>query len=268
MRESSLDRCILDPMTPAHFPFLDHGGTLAFAHRGGAHEARENSMAAFSYAVGLGYRYLETDTYATRDGKLIAFHDHELDRVTDSRGKVEALTWEQLRSARIGGKEPIPLLEDLLGAWPDVRINIDPKHEAAIDPLIALIKRTAMQDRVCIGSFSDKRIKRVRAAFEGRICTSMGPKSVLRLKVASRGLPVWSFREACAQVPTEAYGITVVNRAFVEEAERRGLQVHVWIIDDAAEMHRLLDLGVHGLMTDRPQVLKGVLVARGTWVGR
>lgn len=255
-------------MTPAHFPFLDHGGTIAFAHRGGAHEARENSMAAFAYAVALGYKYLETDTYATRDGRLIAFHDHELDRVTDSRGKVAALTWAELQSARIGGTEPIPLLEDLLGAWPDVKINIDPKHDAAIAPLIALIERMGMRDRVCIGSFSDARIKRMRDAFDGRICTSMGPKSVLRLKCASRGLPTWSFREACAQVPTDAYGITLVNRAFVDAAERRGLQVHVWIIDEAAEMHRLLDLGVHGLMTDRPQVLKDVLVARGTWVGR
>jgi glycerophosphoryl diester phosphodiesterase len=255
-------------MGPAHFPFLEHGGTLAFAHRGGAHEARENSMAAFAYAVGLGYRYLETDTYATRDGKLIAFHDHELHRVTDAYGKVEALTWAELRNARIGGTEPIPLLDDLLGAWPDVRINIDPKHDAAIEPLITLIKRTGMRDRVCIGSFSDARIARIHNAFDGRICTSMGPKSVLRLKGASRGLPTWPFREACAQVPTEAYGIRVVSRAFVKEAERRGLQVHVWIIDDAAEMHRLLDLGVHGVMTDRPQVLKDVLVARGSWAGR
>jgi glycerophosphoryl diester phosphodiesterase len=253
---------------PARFPFLEHEGVLAFAHRGGALEGRENSMAAFHDAVGLGYRYLETDTYATRDGRLIAFHDDELDRVTNARGKVEAMTWSELASARIGGTEPIPLLEDLLGAWPDVRINIDPKHDSAIEPLIALIKRTGVRDRVCIGSFSDRRIARMRDAFDGRLCTSMGPKSVLRLKCSARGLPSWPFRAGCAQVPTKAYGITVVNRAFVEEAVRRGLQVHVWIIDDAAEMHRLLDLGVHGIMTDRPRVLKDVLVSRGTWVGR
>jgi glycerophosphoryl diester phosphodiesterase len=253
---------------PARFPFLEHGGVLAFAHRGGALEGRENSMAAFTDAVSLGYRYLETDTYATRDGRLIAFHDDELDRVTDARGKVGDLTWAELQRARIGGTEPIPLLEDLLGAWPDVRINIDPKHGAAIEPLIALIKRMGVRDRVCIGSFSDRRIARMRDAFDGRLCTSMGPKGVLRLKVAARGVPSWAFRAGCAQVPTKAYGITVVTRSFVDEAVRRGLQVHVWIIDDAAEMHRLLDLGVHGIMTDRPRVLKDVLVSRGAWVGR
>jgi glycerophosphoryl diester phosphodiesterase len=252
----------------ARFPFLEHAGVLAFAHRGGALEGRENSMAAFTDAVSLGYRYLETDTYATRDGRLIAFHDDELDRVTDARGKVEAMTWAALQRARIGGTEPIPLLEDLLGAWPDVRINIDPKHDSAVEPLIALIKRMGVRDRVCIGSFSDRRIARMRDAFDGRLCTSMGPRNVLRLKIAARGLPSWPFRAGCAQVPTKAYGITVVNRAFIEAAERRGLHVHVWIIDDADEMHRLLDLGVHGIMTDRPRVLKDVLVSRARWVGR
>jgi glycerophosphoryl diester phosphodiesterase len=254
--------------TKARFPFLDHAGVLAFAHRGGAREAPENSMAAFAYAVGLGYRYLETDTYATRDGKLIAFHDDVLDRVTDRRGKVADLEWADVRAARIGGKEPIPLLEDLLGAWPDVRFNIDAKHDAAVEPLVALLRRTGSRDRVCIGSFSDRRVARVRDAFDGRICTSMGPRSVLRLTCAARGLPTWSFSAACAQVPAKALGVTVVTRRFVEEAGRRGLQVHVWVVDDAVEMRRLLDLGVQGIMTDRPRLLKDVLAARGAWVGR
>ncbi len=248
---------------PARFPFLEAAGTLAFAHRGGALEAPENTMAAFTYAVELGYRYLETDTYATRDGKLVAFHDDVLDRVTDARGKVEALSWAEVSRAKIGGREPIPLLEDLLGAWPDVKVNIDPKHDAAVEPLVELLRRMGVKDRVCIGSFSDRRLARIRGAFDDRICTSLGPRGVLRLKAAALGLPAGSFGAACAQVPTKAYGIPLVDRAFVEAAERRGLQVHVWIVDEAAEMNRLLDLGVHGLMTDRPRVLKEVLSARG-----
>lgn len=238
---------------------------LAFAHRGGALEAPENTMKAFEYAVGLGYRYLETDAYATRDGVLISFHDDKLDRVTDATGKVEALSWEELRRARIGGVEPIPLLEDLLTRWPDVRINIDPKHDAAVAPLIALIKRLGVQDRVCIGSFSDKRIRQVVDAFDGRVCTSPGPTGVMRLKAAAAGWPAWRWRQGCVQVPVSANGMTIVNRRFVEAAERRGLQVHVWTIDDESEMDRLLDLGVHGLMTDSPSVLKKVLTRRGLW---
>ncbi len=250
---------------PAKYPFLEHQGLLAFAHRGGAREAPENTMRAFDYAVGLGYRYLETDAYATRDGVLISFHDDKLDRVTDAKGRIEELSWAQLKPARIGGAEPIPLLEDLLARWPDTRINIDPKHDAAVAPLIGLIKRLGIEDRVCIGSFSGKRLRQVQDAFDGRVCTSLGPAGVVRLKAASAGLPVAQFREGCAQVPVKANTVTVVTRGFVEAAERAGLQVHVWTIDEEAEMRRLIDLGVHGLMTDRPALLKQVLVSKGLW---
>ena len=250
---------------PAKHPFLEHAGLLAFAHRGGAHEAPENTMRAFEYAVGLGYRYLETDAYVTRDGVLISFHDDRLDRVTDAKGKIEEISWGELEPARIGGSEPIPRMEDLLTRWPDVRVNIDPKHDAAVAPLIALIKRLGAKDRVCIGSFSGKRIAQFQDAFGGRICTSLGPAGVLKLKGASAGWPLGRFREGCAQVPVKANGVTIVTRRFVEAAERAGLQVHVWTIDDEREMNRLIDIGVHGLMTDRPAVLKNVLSARGLW---
>ncbi len=250
---------------PAKYPFLEHQGVLAFAHRGGAREAPENTMRAFEYAVGLGYRFLETDAYATRDGVLISFHDDKLDRVTDSKGKIDELTWGELKSARIGGVEPIPLMEDLLSRWPDVRINIDPKHDAAVAPLIALIKRLGVEERVCIGSFSGKRIRSVQDAFDGRVCTSLGPTGVLKLKSTSAGMPFRRFREGCAQVPVKANNVTIVTRRFVEAAERKGMQVHVWTVDEEVEMRRLIDLGVHGLMTDRPALLKDVLISKGLW---
>lgn len=250
---------------PAKFKYLDHPGFLAFAHRGGALEAPENTMKAFEYAVGLGYRYLETDAYATRDGVLISFHDDRLDRVCDTTGRIETLSWAEVGRARIGGSEPVPLMEDLLTRWPDVRINIDPKHDAAVAPLIALIKRLGVEDRVCVGSFSDRRVRQVVDAFDGRVCTSPGPSGVLRLKAASGGWPAWRWRQGCVQVPVQANGITIVTRRFIEAAERRGLQVHVWTIDVADEMERLIDLGVHGLMTDSPSVLKDVLTRRRLW---
>jgi glycerophosphoryl diester phosphodiesterase len=253
---------------PAKYPFLECDGVLAFAHRGGAREAPENTMRAFAYAVGLGYRYLETDAYATRDGILVSFHDDRLDRVTDAKGKVEALSWDEIRKARIAGSEPIPLLEDLLACWPDIRVNIDPKHDAAVAPLVALIKRMGVEDRVCIGSFSGRRIRQIQDAFDGRVCTSLGPAGVMRLKSTSAGVPLRRFAEGCAQVPVKAGAVTIVTRRFVEAAERRGLQVHVWTIDEEAEMRRLIDLGVHGLMTDRPKLLKDVLISKGLWGGR
>jgi len=109
--------------------YLDHAGPIPFAHRGGASEHPENTMPAFEHAVTLGYRYLETDAHATADGVLVAFHDNVLDRVTDRTGAIADLPWETVRQARLGDAG-IPLMEDLLTAWPDVRVNIDLKHEA------------------------------------------------------------------------------------------------------------------------------------------
>lgn len=252
-------------MPPSSWPFLDHPGPIPFAHRGGAGAWPENTMPAFEGAVRLGYRYVETDVHVTADGVLVAFHDDVLDRVTDATGRIDELPWSRVREARVDGREPIPLLEDLLGTWPDLRVNIDPKHDGAVDALVEVIRRTGAVDRVLVGAFSDERIARVRDALPG-ICTSLGPLGTLRLGQAAAGTPdVGELEAPCAQVPT-SYGDTeIVTPAFVAEAHRRGLQVHVWTIDDAAEMERLLDLGVDGIMTDQPATLRKVLERRGEW---
>ena len=252
----------------ATFPFLDWPGPLAFAHQG-AHVAGgpgENTMAAFAAAVALGYRYLETDAHVTADGVLVAFHDDNLDRLTDRTGLIGDLPYAEVRAARVRGGEGVPLLEDVLAAWPDVRVNIDPKHDAAVAPLVDLIRRTGTLDRVCFGAFSDRRLARLRAALGPGACTSMGPRQVARLVAASRRMPAGSFPAACVQVPTNQGPIPLVTERFVAAAHERGLPVHVWTINDADEMHRLLDLGVDGIMTDRTDVLKDVLTARGSWV--
>ncbi len=250
---------------PARFAFLEHDGILAFAHRGGSEAGPENSMVAFEAAVRLGYRYVETDVHCTRDGVLVAFHDARLDRLTDRVGRIAALDYAEVREARIAGAEPIPLLEDILGAWPELKVNIDPKHDNAVAPLAAAIRRTAALERVCVGSFSGARLDRVRALLGPALCTSMGPRDVVRLWLKGFGLPTGGFVAGCAQVPPRHYGLAVVDRRFVRAAGRLDLQVHVWTVDQAGEMNRLLDLGVAGLMTDRPTVLKAVLEARGLW---
>jgi len=246
----------------APWAFLDHAGPLAFAHRGGAGDWPENTMPAFEHAVGLGYRYLETDVHATADGVLLAFHDDRLDRVTDRTGEIAALPFSVVAEARVDGREPIPLLEDLLGAFPDARVNIDPKHDDSVEPLIEVLERTAAVDRVCIGAFSDARLRTLRARLGPGLCTSMGPKEVARLR-----LDAISGRVHPTPTGPESFrGVTVTNAAVVRAAHRAGLQVHVWTVDDPAAMNRLLDLGVDGLMTDRPAALKEVLTARSQWV--
>lgn len=222
-------------------------------------------MPAFEGAVALGYRYVETDVHVTADGVLVAFHDDHLDRVTDRIGRIADLPWSEVRQARVDGREPIALLEDLLGSFPDLRINIDPKHDRAVPVLVDVLRRTAAVERVCVGAFSDRRLGRLRAALGPRLCTSLGPRGVARLRAAASGLPSGRLRASCAQVPVRAGRVTIVDERFVATAHRQGLQVHVWTIDDDAEMHRLLELGVDGIMTDRPAVLRRVLEARGAW---
>ncbi len=253
------------------FPFLDFPGPIPFAHRGGSAEGSENTMAAFEAAVRLGYRYVETDVHATSDGVLLAFHDDRLDRVTDRSGVITALPYTEVARARVAGRHLIPRLEELLDAWPDLRVNVDAKHDAAVGPLIAAIRRTGALERVCVGSFSGRRIARVRAALGPRLCTSLGPRGVTALRVASwRATPFRRFvlgeGAACAQVPLRTGGLPIVDRRFVTTAHALGLPVHVWTVDDPATMDALLDLGVDGLMTDLPEVLRDVLVRRGQWI--
>ena len=253
-------------MPPSPWPFLDHPGPLPFAHRGGAGEWPENTLPAFENAVALGYRYVETDVHATADGVLVAFHDAVLDRVTDRTGKIAELPWSYVSEARVDGREPIPLLEDLLGLWSDLRFNIDAKDDRAVEPIAEVVRRTGSVDRVCVGAFSGRRVARVRRLLPG-VCTSFGPLGIGHLWLAGYGLPLGRLAAACAQVPVRKGPVTVASRRLVEAAHRRGLQVHVWTIDDPAEMNRLLDLGVDGLMTDLPGVLKEVLIQRGQWYG-
>ncbi|MFE0787664.1 glycerophosphodiester phosphodiesterase [Streptomyces mutabilis] len=251
---------------PRH-PYLDHPGPIPFAHRGGAADGLENTLRQFRRAVEAGYRYIETDVHATRDGKLVAFHDATLDRVTDGAGRIADLTWERVRRARVAGEEPVPLFEELLEAFPDVRWNIDVKAEPALLPLLDLIGRTDSWDRICVGSFSEARVVRAQRLAGPRLATSYGTRGVLNLRQRSWGVPAALRRSAvAAQVPETQSGIQVVDRRFVRAAHARGLQVHVWTVNEPERMHRLLDLGVDGIMTDHIDTLRKVMEDRGVWV--
>ncbi|MFM9552790.1 MULTISPECIES: glycerophosphodiester phosphodiesterase [Streptomyces] len=248
-------------------PYLDHPGPIAFAHRGGAADGLENTMAQFRRAVESGYRYIETDVHASRDGRLVAFHDATLDRMTDGAGRIADLMWKEISHARVAGVEPVPLFEELLEEFPDVRWNIDVKAEPALHPLLNLIARTESWDRVCVGSFSESRVARARRLAGPRLATSYGTSGVLGLRLRSWGVPATVRRSAvAAQVPESHAGVPVVDHRFVRAAHARGLQVHVWTVNEPQRMHRLLDLGVDGIMTDHIDTLREVLEDRGTWV--
>ena len=260
-------------------PFLDRPGPLAIAHRGGAGDAPENTLPAFEGAIRMGYRYLETDAHVTRDGVVVAFHDARLDRVTDRSGAIAELTVADVEAADAGyvfspdgGRTfpyrgrgvRIPRLEELLVRWPEECINIDPKSDACVAPLVDLIERLHAWDRLCIGSFSDRRLRQIRARSGGRACTSMGPRAVAVARVVAGKGRMPRQGADCVQVPLRQGPIPIVTPSFLRAAHRAGLPVHVWTVNDEQVMRDLLDLEVDGIMTDKPRLLREVLVGRGT----
>ncbi|MGH3803901.1 MAG: glycerophosphodiester phosphodiesterase family protein [Pseudonocardiaceae bacterium] len=258
-------------VSPRH-PFLEGPFPRAFAHRGwhlGELAGMENSLAAFRRAAAEGYRYLETDVRATRDGVIVVLHDATLDRTTDSSGEVAQLDWAAVRTARVGGREAVFRLADLLEELPEALLNVDVKADTAVAGVLELLRCTDQWHRVCVASFSEARLQRLRRTAGPRLLTSMGPTSAaaLWLRSALPFLAAPPIRGEFAQLPVRLGGITVVDRTLVRYAHRRGLEVHVWTVDLAAEMEALLDLGVDGLITDRPDLLREVLRARRAWPG-
>jgi glycerophosphoryl diester phosphodiesterase len=256
-------------MDSSRFAFLEHEGPIAFAHRGGALESPENTWESFGHAYELGYRYMETDVHATRDGIVVTFHDEDLQRTAGRTGVVREMSWAELDEVRLAGGERVPRLDELMAAWPDVRWNLDAKHDSVVGPLIETIHRGSALRRVCVTSFSDRRVARLRRALGDDACSAMGAFAVAALRLASlspshipSGLADRLAAYGAAQIPIRRGPLPLVDRRLIETAHSMGLQVHVWTVDDEATMDRLLGLGVDGIMTDRPTALREVLVRR------
>jgi len=250
----------------------DDAPVLAFAHRGGALHPElpgmENTLRAFRHATELGYRYLETDVHATRDGELLAFHDTVLERVTDQTGVVAHLSLAELRRARIAGLESIPTLDEVFDALPDARFNIDIKAPGATAPLADFVRAHDAWDRVMVGSFSPGRLREFRRLTGGRVATSAHPVEVaaFRLLPSGRLAHLLTGRHVAAlQVPHHRGRLRIVTPGLVRRAHAAGVHVHVWTIDDPDEMVELIERGVDGLMTDRTDLLKEILQRHGLW---
>lgn len=255
------------PSVSHRYAYLDSPTPIAFAHRGGAARGDENTAEAFGRAVDLGYRYVETDVHGTADGVAVVFHDPTLERLAGIKGSIAKLRWADLATVRVGGSAAVPRLDDVLDAWPRVRFNIDVKADGGIRPTVETIERCAAGDRVLLASFSDRRLHRLRSLTHGRVATSLGMRAVTRLRIASvtGGRLRLPPSVVAAQVPVRFNRVRVVDARFVAYCHRLGLQVHVWTIDEPAEMHELLDLGVDGIMTDHIEVLRDVFLRRGHW---
>lgn len=219
-------------------------------------------MAAFRNAYSLGFRYMETDVHLSRDGVLVAFHDSNLLRTCGVDREIASLTISEISQQKIDGTEPIPLLQDLFEEFPDALFNIDAKSDEAVDPLVDFLRSSNSLERVCIGSFSHRRLRVVRAAFGSKVCTSASPAEVSRWML---GLPTPDL--SCVQIPMKQYGLRIATLRRVERSSRLGIPVHIWTVDQPWTMQTLMDAGVHGIMTDDGLTLKSVARRNLLWTG-
>ncbi len=259
-------------MRAGDFAYFD-GPFLALAHRGGASYPpnlhRENSLHAFTEAVGLGYRHLETDVHATADGVLLAFHDQVLDRVTDGRGAIAELSHAEVQRARIHGIDPIPTLAELLTAFPGVCFNIDAKSDTSVRLLADTIAEHDAYDRVCVSSFGVARLHRLRRRLGRPVASAASAVGV----AVNRFLPwftqVLNTSAPVLQIPlrSEVLGrdVRIFTPALLRAAHGAGKQVHIWTVDDPESIESLIDAGVDGIISDRIDTLKTVLTRRGLW---
>lgn len=250
------------------------GGPLFFAHRGGSKLAPENTLEAFRSAVDLwGADILEMDVHLTRDGEMVVIHDPSVDRTTDGSGAIGDLTWAEIREMDAGyhfldpeGRPSfrgigvrIPRFVDLLDALPGVRMNVDAKDRNAAPELVRLLKQRGDEHRVLLAASEGEW---VRSGFLGYRGATSATRRQIQLFYLLHRLPgggPYTPRTDALQIPYFWEGRQVTTPRLIREAHRRNIPVHVWTIDDRETMELLLEWGVDGIQTDRPDLLAQVL---------
>ena len=247
--------------------------TLVIAHRGGKAIAPENTIEAFEKARELGVDVLELDIRATKDGEFVVIHDEEVDRTTNGKGLVADFTLEEIQKLDAGYKWTnddgrtfpfrnknvrIPTLREVFEKFPDITINIEPKHTepSPTEPLCRIVSEFDRKDSIIVGSFNKVILKDFRKNCPG-IATSASPSEVSNfLGMYKVGLTAnYHPKMQALQIPPQLANIQVVDKQFVEAAHKQNLAVHVWTINEVEEMKYLIDIGVDGIMTDYPDRL-------------
>lgn len=248
--------------------FFDTNYPLAFAHRGGDERFPENTLAAFQDAYDLGYRYFETDVHYTIDNELVAFHDDNLRRTLGLHGNIASLTKADRAVKLLNDTYQVPLLSDLLEQFPDVYFNIDAKSRAAIGPLVKVITRQHAEHRVCLASFSSSNIQALRHLLPN-VPTIATRYEASSLRLISPVAKLMGSSTRYLEIPEHLFHeqrfVRILNHKFISKLHANGHKVFIWTVNDSADMHRLLDMGVDGLFTDKLRILKEVLISRKQW---
>ncbi|HIQ06783.1 MAG TPA: glycerophosphodiester phosphodiesterase [Anaerolineae bacterium] len=262
-------------------PYLALNRPMILAHRGGMALMPENTLEAFQNALAVGADALELDIHSSADGELVVIHDETVDRTTDGHGRVHDMTWEQLQALDAGyrwtpdgGKTypyrgqglRIPSLRQVLTTFPNARVNIEIKQAdpPIVTDLVQLIEETGAWDRVLVTSFDTTTMRHFRT-MEPDVASGAAEDEI-RTFYAFQLLRLTPFYRPVAdafQVPESYDSIHVVTKRFVESAHHHRIAVHVWTVDDPADMRRLLELGVDGLITNRPDLARQVLTEMG-----
>lgn len=256
---------------PLH-PYLSREHPIRLAHRGSRILWPENTHHAFDGAVNLGYRYIETDIRVTRDGVVVVFHDETLDRITNGAGRVSDWDWDDLKhldaaynfspdgeSFPLRGQGiTIPRLDDTFSTFADTNFNIDLKSKNAEWAVADVVVRMGRLDSVLIGGFIDTRTARFRRITKGRVATSAGSSGAMAMYAASRVGRSSNRKVDAYQLPYDMKG-AAIDRKLIDAIHAVDAHIHLWTVDDPQDMRRFLDLGVDGIVTDRPDLLNNAI---------
>jgi glycerophosphoryl diester phosphodiesterase len=261
----------------AAHPFLSNQGVLAMAHRGGGGQWPENTLYAFQRAVALGVDVLEMDIHSTADGVLVVRHDPTVDSTTDGSGLIHAFTLAELKRLDAGyrwtpdGGETfpyrrqgitIPTLEEVLEAFPGMRVNIDIKQAtpSIVTPFCRMLQDYDRLEHTLVGSFHQDQLNLFRQACP-EVATAAGVNEVRLFFALNRSFLDGAFQPKAQafQIPEYESGLHVVTKRFIQGAHRHNVQVHVWTVDEVEEMQRLIEWGVDGIITDYPNRLMKLL---------
>ncbi len=251
---------------------------LVISHQGGDGLYPSNTLYAFEKSAEMGVDVLELDVHASRDGHLVVIHDETLERTTNGTGLVKEKPLAELQELdagytwspeRKGERFPyrgqgitIPTLEQVFQAFPDYRINIEIKQtEPSItESLCKLIREYNKQDQILVVSFHDSDIRTFRKLCP-EVVTAGAPKEIRNFYILHRVFLANLFRSAtdAFQVPEYQDDLHIATKHFVKNAQSKNVQVHVWTVDEVADMQRMIDLGVNGIITDRPDRLMKLL---------
>tara|TARA_B100000963_G_scaffold357621_1_gene380268 strand:- start:5357 stop:6097 length:741 start_codon:yes stop_codon:yes gene_type:complete len=241
--------------------YLNYSGLAVIPHRGGMQEAPENTINSFEYSQAIGCNYIETDVQLSSDHVPYIFHDDNFERILGMDKSINSFSSEQIDKLKIFKNFNVPRLDETLKKFPDLKFQIDFKTDEVVVPALNVIMENNAQDRVCIASFSSKRLKIVRDLYP-ELCISMGPKEVFKALLASFGLYKKKIPGDCLQVSIYYYGIKLVTKRLIKWVHKNNLKIMVWTINDRNTFKKLIKLNVDGIITDKPMDLIKTLEAK------